>query len=103
MIDTLEANIGKINSAKPYERLNLNQGGYLFITLHRPFNVDTSESLKEILKLSVKISRNLPVVFSMHPRTAGRVEAFELGTMEEEAPNLHTIEPVLYCESLAFI
>ncbi|HDZ12966.1 MAG TPA: UDP-N-acetylglucosamine 2-epimerase (non-hydrolyzing), partial [Bacteroidetes bacterium] len=53
------------------ERLRepLQEKAFALATLHRPSNVDSSESLSMILEAFAEISRDVPIVFPMHPRT----------------------------------
>jgi UDP-N-acetylglucosamine 2-epimerase (non-hydrolysing) len=69
---------------------------YALVTLHRPSNVDDSESLKNILRSLVEISQTLDVVFPVHPRTRQRIAEFG-----DVARKLHLFEPLPYIEFLA--
>ena len=42
---------------------------YAVLTLHRPSNVDSSATLSSILEAVGELSRQIPVIFPMHPRT----------------------------------
>ncbi len=77
MVDTLLAHVGAAVERKPWRELGLSDGSYALLTLHRPSNVDSGESLKRILQIVERIGRDLPVVFPIHPRTRARLE--ELG------------------------
>jgi len=48
---------------------------FALVTLHRPSNVDDEEKLTGILTALEKISRDLKVVFPVHPRTRAKMEA----------------------------
>jgi UDP-N-acetylglucosamine 2-epimerase (non-hydrolysing) len=69
---------------------------YALVTLHRPSNVDESESLKNIVQSLVDISESLDVVFPVHPRTRQRISEFGL-----DAEKLHLSGPLPYIEFLA--
>jgi UDP-N-acetylglucosamine 2-epimerase (non-hydrolysing) len=69
---------------------------YALVTLHRPSNVDNSQTLKSILESLIEINENLAVVFPVHPRTRQRVSEFGL-----KADKLHLLEPLPYVEFLA--
>ncbi len=69
---------------------------YALVTLHRPSNVDDSQSLKSILQALLEINEDLPVIFPVHPRTRERIEKFALN-----AGKLHLLEPLPYVEFLA--
>src|SRR5690606_33314725 len=66
---------------------------YLVMTLHRPANVDEESKLKELMGEIVNHSRDLPLVFPVHPRTAKILEG--LGVSH---PRLHMVEPMSYLE-----
>lgn len=69
---------------------------YALVTLHRPSNVDDSESLKGILRSMLEVNDKVGVVFPVHPRTRQRIREF--GTDIEK---LHLLEPLPYIEFLA--
>jgi len=50
---------------------------YALVTLHRPSNVDDMDWLKSLLKVLEDISRELPVLFPVHPRTRQRLVEWE--------------------------
>src|SRR3954467_15294549 len=47
---------------------------YALVTLHRPSNVDDPQVLGPILDAIRQISKSIPVLFPIHPRTAKRVQ-----------------------------
>jgi UDP-N-acetylglucosamine 2-epimerase (non-hydrolysing) len=69
---------------------------YALVTLHRPSNVDDSETLKSILESLLEINEDLDVVFPVHPRTRQRIAKFGL-----KVEKLHLLEPLPYIEFLA--
>jgi UDP-N-acetylglucosamine 2-epimerase (non-hydrolysing) len=79
MIDTLLAHRRKAEESDVLTRLGLVPQGYALVTLHRPSNVDNHATLQGILSALSTISRELPVIFPVHPRTRARIEAFGLG------------------------
>ncbi len=93
MIDTLNANLDKLVKPECYDKLGLNAGEYLVMTLHRPANVDESEKLKATVDAIIKGSKGLSIVFPIHPRTAKIFR--DLGI---EASNLHIVDPLGYLE-----
>jgi UDP-N-acetylglucosamine 2-epimerase (non-hydrolysing) len=56
------------------------QGGYALVTLHRPSNVDTRETLQGILGALAALARELPVILPMHPRTRSRINDFGMAS-----------------------
>jgi UDP-N-acetylglucosamine 2-epimerase (non-hydrolysing) len=70
---------------------------YALVTLHRPSNVDDPKVLGPILEALEEISRSLPVIFPIHPRTAKRVRDFGLSMN-----GIRTMDPLGYLEFLNF-
>jgi UDP-N-acetylglucosamine 2-epimerase (non-hydrolysing) len=95
MIDTLAAQLPAARALDLPGRLGLPRGGFALATLHRPSNVDDADTLGAVLGALQAVSRELPVVLPLHPRTRGRVEAFGL---DARLDGLHTMEPVGYRE-----
>ncbi len=50
------------------KELDLEEGRYIMMTLHRDFNVDDPEILGGILREVNRVSEELPVVFPIHPQ-----------------------------------
>jgi UDP-N-acetylglucosamine 2-epimerase (non-hydrolysing) len=93
MIDTLLKNKWRFRKPPVWDELNLQEGKYLVMTLHRPANVDEELKLKHLLNEIIDNSHNLPLVFPVHPRTAKILDHLQI-----KSPNLHTIEPLGYLE-----
>ena len=72
MIDTLLAMKPRFKRAEVARTLGLEPGNYLLVTLHRPALVD-GPLLGEAIDVLETVSRELPVVFPLHPRTASRL------------------------------
>jgi len=99
MIDSLVRILGRISpdqEAAILRQWNLPQGNYVLVTLHRPSNVDERESLQGILGYLNKLSRRVPVVFPMHPRTKKNIETFGIDAPLGNA--FQVLEPVRYRE-----
>ncbi len=71
---------------------------YALVTLHRPSNVDEPGMLHDILSALVEISRDLPVIFPVHPRTRQHILTLDQSFRAEE---LHLVEPLGYLDFLA--
>ena len=93
MIDTLLANMGRLHKPEVYDRLNLNEKGYLMLTMHRPANVDESGKLRRTMTEILNNVQGFPVIFPIHPRTAKIFK--DLGIT---ADNLHIVDPMGYLE-----
>jgi UDP-N-acetylglucosamine 2-epimerase (non-hydrolysing) len=102
MIDTLVRLLPKAEVRWPglRERLRLD-GRYVLVTLHRPSNVDDPATLREIMTALAEISREVPVVFPVHPRTRQRIAALGLAGPQSAIANLTFLEPLGYLDFLA--
>ena len=98
MIDSLLANLEKVGQSTVLARHQLEKRRFIYVTLHRPSNVDTRESLTSIMGAFADISRRMPVVFPMHPRTHARLAEFGI---EVRDANITILDPVGYHDSLA--
>ncbi len=79
MIDSLLANLEQAipfaETLKSYQLdNNVLEGQYALLTMHRPSNVDDPDILRKLLQSIVAISRKVPVIFPIHPRTRNRIE-----------------------------
>ena len=97
MIDTLVQFLPKAEElfGDLKERLSLNRFG--LITLHRPSSVDDHAVFLPMLKVLDDLSRDLPLIFPVHPRTRDR---WSLELRQCNA-NLQVVEPLGYIEFLA--
>ena len=93
MIDTLMANYERLRKPDFYDRMNLKQGEYLVLTMHRPNNVDNIAHFDLMLREICENANGLPIVFPIHPRTAKMMTANGLSFS-----NLHLVEPLGYLE-----
>lgn len=93
MIDTLLANLNRLKKPAFYDSHGLQQKNYFVITLHRPANVDEEIKLKALIDEILNCSKNLPIVFPMHPRTAKIFDQLNI-----RAENLHIVDPMGYLE-----
>jgi UDP-N-acetylglucosamine 2-epimerase (non-hydrolysing) len=98
MIDSLMENLEDARQNSVLSRLQLGPRRFVYVTLHRPTNVDARASLSAILTGMEKLSRRLPVVFPIHPRTRKMMTEFGLAPRSDS--RLHLLEPIGYRESL---
>jgi UDP-N-acetylglucosamine 2-epimerase (non-hydrolysing) len=81
MVDTLLKHRERAGKLDILSRLGLNTGSvidYGVLTLHRPSNVDSRDTLKGLLEALTEISKQLPIVFPVHPRTARQIGSYGL-------------------------
>jgi UDP-N-acetylglucosamine 2-epimerase (non-hydrolysing) len=76
--------------------------GYGVVTLHRPSNVDHRDNLAPLLEVLSEISRRLPLVFAMHPRTRANIERFGLQHVLDDS-RLMLLPPQGYLEMLGLM
>lgn len=101
MIDTLLKHMPRFRKPEIWDKVGLKPGGYLVLTLHRPANVDEEGKLIEFLHEIMQHSRNLPVIFPMHPRTAMIIRSLLDKASDRShiiTDNLFMSEPLGYLE-----
>jgi UDP-N-acetylglucosamine 2-epimerase (non-hydrolysing) len=72
---------------------------FAILTLHRPSNVDSEETLKGLLNAVGRIAEKVPVVFPVHPRTQQRLHDGK----NSLHPNVRLIPPVGYLDFLCLL
>jgi len=84
------------------DELGLKQGGhwrkYAVLTLHRPSNVDSTETLSRLLSAINSVAAEVPVIFPVHPRTQQRIAGQQI--LHEQ---LHLLPPVGYLDFLCLL
>ena len=103
MIDTLLNNVEKARQLCPHTKYSLTKKQYIFVTLHRPSNVDEKKSLTVIMKHLTALSKKMPVIFPMHPRTRKNLIAFDLQEKIAKAKNMIIIDPIGYHETIGLV
>jgi UDP-N-acetylglucosamine 2-epimerase (non-hydrolysing) len=98
MIDTLLRFRQKAESSSILANLGLTPKQYVVATLHRPSNVDDVEQLGALCSMLEDLSKTLPVVFPVHPRTRQR-----LASLPATLETLRLIGPQSYLDFLRLI
>ena len=100
MIDNLFYQAKKLENVGgnrfPTLKLKQQNKDYVFLTLHRPSNVDTKESFEEIAFALNQIAAERPIFFPVHPRTRKMMEQFDISFSE----NIHLFSPLGFKEAL---
>jgi len=100
MIDNLFYQLKRLENEKTsnfhtYDlKRKLNQ--YIFLTLHRPSNVDSQEAIRGITDALNEISIEIPILFPVHPRTKKMLNTFNIKLNK----NVKLLEPLGFKESL---
>ena len=98
MIDTLLAHLDSFDVDKARAAYLLN-GPYVVATLHRPANVDSMESARELVEVLHQIADRLDVVFPLHPRGRATLEA--AGLLDHQ--RVHVVDPLGYTEFISLV
>src|SRR6202521_2034553 len=109
MIDSLMASLGlAVPPAAVFADNGLDMAllaaerGFGLVTLHRPSNVDQPDSLAEALAILREISRKLPLIWPLHPRTRANIDRFGLW-QAVDARSMFVLPPQGYLETLGLI
>jgi UDP-N-acetylglucosamine 2-epimerase (non-hydrolysing) len=97
MIDSLLEHLPRALAQKPWERLGLAEREYALVTLHRPALVDDPARLSQTISGLEEVSRIVPVLFPVHPRTRARIESLGLPSLPKR---LVLVEPLGYVDFL---
>ncbi|HKU60779.1 MAG TPA: UDP-N-acetylglucosamine 2-epimerase (non-hydrolyzing) [Gemmatimonadales bacterium] len=98
MIDTLLQHLPAARSLDLPGRLGVRPGEYVAATLHRPSNVDEPERLAVLVEALTRVSREMPVILPLHPRTRQKLEGFGLAAT---AASLRLLDPLGYTEMIS--
>ncbi len=100
MIDTLIEYRIKAEKSDILNSLDVEKNNFCIMTLHRPSNVDDVNSLNHIFNAIEVIQEDIPIIFSVHPRTHRNIISFGLEERLKRLSNLKMIEPLGYLDFL---
>lgn len=103
MIDTLLANLPFINKSDILNRYELSNNEYSVMTLHRPSNVDSQETLTEIFDILNSICQEIKIVYPIHPRTRKMIKKHNFLNRFGKLTNLLMVDPLGYIDFLKLI
>lgn len=103
MIDSLAASRVQIDASTILDRLELEAHRYILVTLHRPSNVDSDGSLRQILLALEVIQERAPIVFPAHPRTQQRLASDGFRRLRARLTNVRFLEPLAYCDFMRLL
>jgi UDP-N-acetylglucosamine 2-epimerase (non-hydrolysing) len=95
MVDALMFAVERARVTGARNRVGVENGKAVVVTLHRPANVDNLIRLEGIMRALRAIAKDRPVLFPVHPRTRTRLDAAGL-----DAGAVKLMEPVGYLEML---
>ncbi len=100
MVDTLHWHLEAAHSLNTLRDFGVDPQGYALLTLHRPANVDDDRVLERLLAACLELSRSLPVVFPLHPRTRRQIENAGLDPLLQSAKTMVLCPPLGYLQFL---
>lgn len=95
MIDTLFSNVERAKKRQTCATYGVAAQSYGLVTLHRPANVDDPATLKSILGAISDISKDIPLIFPVHPRSREAIEQAGLPA------SVQLIDPLGYLDFLS--
>jgi UDP-N-acetylglucosamine 2-epimerase (non-hydrolysing) len=98
MIDSLVRLVSVAQASRVLTDLSLEPGKFGLVTLHRPSNVDDPTMLASIMDALHEISRELVLIFSVHPRTRQQLEA---SNTNHQGSRVRMLDPLSYIDFLA--
>jgi UDP-N-acetylglucosamine 2-epimerase (non-hydrolysing) len=96
MIDSLYRLLPIARQRGALDRLGLEHGNYVLVTLHRPALVDDPERLSAVIAVLREFAHRLPVLFPIHPRTRSKLAAAGCSL-----DGLHVADPLEYLDFIA--
>ncbi|WP_319525822.1 non-hydrolyzing UDP-N-acetylglucosamine 2-epimerase [uncultured Desulfosarcina sp.] len=103
MIDSLEMMRETITAQNAHVEFGLEKGLFGVVTFHRPANVDNVESLTALCSSLISISKRLPLVFPVHPRTRKNLQECGLISKLDNCSTIILTEPLNYVRFMSLI
>jgi len=103
MIDPLAANIKAVDRSRILNRIGVKPSGYAVLTMHRPSNVDSADSLREVYEIIAAVTERIPVVYPVHPRTLESFKSHGLVNEFRDLSNLKLSEPLGYIDFIRLV
>jgi UDP-N-acetylglucosamine 2-epimerase (non-hydrolysing) len=100
MIDSLILALPEARALGMPRRHALADRRYTLATLHRPANVDDSNTLCELLETLAQLAAQGPVLFPVHPRTRARIGQLNGNAVVD---GVRLMEPLPYLEMLGLV
>ena len=98
MIDTLLFNMERIEKSKILKTYDLKTKTYAVLTLHRPSNVDSNDTLTEIYNILKAVSQKIKIIYPIHPRTKMMIKKHQFLSKFKALENLIMIDPLGYLD-----
>ena len=103
MIDALQQFLPLAQNSHIVEDLGLSQNGkvmpFAVLTLHRPSNVDSPETLSKLLSAIEAVASQITVILPVHPRSQLKLDQLKKNSQSQ----LRAIAPLGYLEFLCLL
>ena len=103
MIDSYEMLRGRIERSPARGNLGMEGKDFAVVTLHRPSNVDSPETLRELVDRLIATAQLLPLVFPVHPRTRKRLSEHKLLDAIAGNSRIHLTDPLGYIDFMNLV
>ncbi|MEQ1500203.1 MAG: UDP-N-acetylglucosamine 2-epimerase (non-hydrolyzing) [Parcubacteria group bacterium] len=100
MIESIETFFHLIQKSDILKTLNIKPKDYVVVTIHRVENTDNVVILEKLLTLVKNLSKEIKVVFPLHPGTRQKIISHGLGDFLSD---LNVIEPLGYFEFMKLV
>ena len=103
MIDTLLTYLPNINKSNVLRHLKIDSNDYAVLTLHRPSNVDSKDSLAQIYAILKPITTNIKIIYPVHPRSKQSMKNYGFLENFQRLSNLVMVEPFGYIDFIKLV
>jgi UDP-N-acetylglucosamine 2-epimerase (non-hydrolysing) len=101
MIDSLLCYLPKTHRSEILINFGLSPERYVLVTLHRPSNVDSEKSLKNVVNFLNEVAEERKVIFPIHPRT--RKNLIDCKLLNTFNGRVKLSDPIGYIDFLALM
>lgn len=101
MIDTLLQQVSAAKQRPILKELGLSPKSFAVVTLHRPSNVDSAQSLGSLCGVLTRVAKRMQIVFPVHPRTRKKLQDFGLQNDLVRESSIRLLDPLGYNDFLA--
>lgn len=97
MREVLDYYMPKIQDSDVLDRMELQQGRYFIVSMHREENVDTPQNLTDLVETLNALAEEyeIPVIVSTHPRTQKRLDEMNFGNLNKR---IQFLKPFGFCD-----
>jgi len=102
MLDAYELARPKIEATNYADALGLSHRKYGVVTMHRPSNVDSTETLSRLVDALILCAKDMHLIFPVHPRTKKNLAEFGL-LNRLEGENITLLNPIGYVAFMSLV